>query len=302
MKNPKECFCLKQNQTFFVLNELVPVACEDGSEPLMFHHETFSRFKFVIINAEKKAATANIPVIEFPGIFEEIRNRNLMKKTYTAIQGIGNVLKPEKEQAGKTAAYTVTITAGRLKGKTPAGALLENAKVNETLLLNQEAWLKAHLKDYPKNQVQIQAIQEAISLYHNGTLKNTTPISSISDTDSCIYKTGCRPLIRRKRADGKCFVYEIKISWQELMDKPVEIEIRNYYAPVSKDEKGLLNVHAKERSDEIKNTFSLSMSEWFWLEHQINTQMRTFENLYAAKMYTTANDAERANRALALGS
>lgn len=54
MKNPKECFCLRQNQTFFVLNELTMATGDDGSEPLTFHHETFSRFKFVIINSDKK--------------------------------------------------------------------------------------------------------------------------------------------------------------------------------------------------------------------------------------------------------
>ena len=80
LKNPKECFCLQQQQTFFVLNELTPSTCENGSEPLTFHHETFSRFRFVIINKDKKAATANIPVSEIPGIFEEIKNKNLLKK------------------------------------------------------------------------------------------------------------------------------------------------------------------------------------------------------------------------------
>ena len=54
LKNPKECFCLQQQQTFFVLNELTPSTCENGSEPLTFHHETFSRFRFVIINKDKR--------------------------------------------------------------------------------------------------------------------------------------------------------------------------------------------------------------------------------------------------------
>ena len=64
MKNPKECFTKVQNQTFIVLNELPPPECKDGSEPLTFHHETFSRFNFVIISADKKATTANIRTFE----------------------------------------------------------------------------------------------------------------------------------------------------------------------------------------------------------------------------------------------
>ena len=74
MKNPKECFSIVQNQTFIVLNELTRPECKDGSEPLTFHHETFSRFNFVIISADKKATTANIPVREIPGIFEKVHD------------------------------------------------------------------------------------------------------------------------------------------------------------------------------------------------------------------------------------
>ena len=74
MKNPKECFSIVQNQTFIVLNELTRPECKDGSEPLTFHHETFSRFNFVIIRADKKATTANIPVREIPGIFEKVHD------------------------------------------------------------------------------------------------------------------------------------------------------------------------------------------------------------------------------------
>ena len=61
-----------------------------------------------------------------------------------------------------------------------------------------------------------------------------------------VYSSGMRPLIRRKHGD-KYFVYEISIRWDGASEKPVEIDIRNYYAPVARTEKGLLNVKAKER-------------------------------------------------------
>ena len=65
---PKECFCLQQRQAFFVLNELTAPECKDGREPLTLHHSTFSRFKLVIINADKKATTSNIPFCVIPEI------------------------------------------------------------------------------------------------------------------------------------------------------------------------------------------------------------------------------------------
>lgn len=79
-----------------------------------------------------------------------------------------------------------------------------------------------------------------------------------------VYSSGMRPLIRRKHGD-KYFVYEISIRWDGASEKPVEIDIRNYYAPVARTEKGLLNVKAKEREGEIRNVISLTLEEWLWV-------------------------------------
>ena len=278
MKNPKEYFCLRQNQTFFALNELTIPVCKDGSEPLTFHHNTFSRFKFVIINAEKKAATANIPVTAIPGIFEKMREARLQKKD--------NSDAPANSQA-----YTVVITSGTLRGKTPAQALIENPN-NRQFLINQVSFLKQHLAQYPKNQVQIDALEDALKLYDSGKLDKTAEVSG----PSIIYQTGVRPLIRRKDVNGRCFVYEISISYNDSAEKPVSIEIRNYFAPVEQKENGLLNVKARERVDEIKNAFNLSIDEWLWFEHMTEAQIRTFENINAPSLYKTANEQEKLNR------
>ena len=102
-----------------------------------------------------------------------------------------------------------------------------------------------------------------------------------------------RPLIRRKRADGKCFVYEITIRWNGGADRPVEIEIRNYYAPVIQKDSGLLNVMAKDKADEARNTISLTIDQWLWIEHILDTNIQTFESLCAAKNYKMALEEER---------
>lgn len=327
LKNPKECFCLRQQQTFFVLNELTMATGEDGSEPLTFHHETFSRFKFVIINQDKKATTANIPVSEFPGIFEEVKNKNLLKKMnsnenkmFGMVNSIGKMTQklvgkligqPQQQAPARldtnSPAFTLVISSGTLKGKTAVAALMENAEVNKPFLERQVNWLKQNLAKYPRNQQQINAITQALEYYNKGLLTKSSvdaaassAVSTSTDTN-VIYKTGFRPLIRRKNKNGKCFVYEIRILWHEDLPKPVEIEIRNYYAPVVQDEKGLLNVRAKEREDDIKNHFSMTMEEWFWMQHMIESQISTFESIQAPKMYRTANDAERANKANAFG-
>lgn len=293
MKNPKECFCLRQNQTFFVLNELTLPTCDDGSEPLTFHHDTFSRFKFVIINADKKATTANIPVSAIPGIFENAKTHNFLQKINAAISS-------EPKSDSVSPAYTFVIPSGKLRGKTPAAALVENPEVNKQLLENQIVWLQQNINKYPKNATQIQVIEEALKLFESGNLNAKTNVKT-QPTATILYQTGVRPLVRRKRDDGKCFVYEIVITWNDKAVKPIEFTIRNYYAPVVQMENGLLNVMAGSRVDEVKNIFSLTIDEWFWLEHILESQIRTFENMYAINMYNKANQAEKFNRAQACG-
>lgn len=284
MKNPKELACIQTNQTFFILNELEAPEYKDGSEPLTFHHETFSRFKFVIINQDKKATTANIGVKEIPGITRKIQTLYLKE-----MLSQGTV----KTETPKSPAYTTIIATGKLKGKTPAALMLEDAQKNKSLLINQLAWLKANLSRYPKNEVQIRAIEDAMRLYEEGKL-NQEVVENGYHID-VVYSSGMRPLIRRKRADGKCFVYEITIRWNGGAEKPIEIEIRNYYAPVVKKENGLLNVMAKDRVEDVRNIVSLTLEQWFWIEHMLDTNIRTFESLYAAKNYKMAIEEERKN-------
>ena len=116
MKNPKECFSLCQNQTFFILNRLAPPDYKDGSEPLLFHHDTFSRFVFVIINASKKAVTANIPVSAIPAIIEKIKNLNFRDSILLP------TFQKDEHTAVKSPAYATIISSGTLKGKNPCGS------------------------------------------------------------------------------------------------------------------------------------------------------------------------------------
>lgn len=281
MKNPKECVCIQKNQTFFVLNELTIPECKDGSEPLTFHHDTFSRFKFVLISKEKRPATANVPVNELPAIFQEIRNLSL--RDMLSVQ-------KQKSEPSKSPAYTTTINAGTLKGKTPAALLLEDAQTNKRLLINQKNWLESNLGRYPRNAAQITAIEDALRLYEAGQLNAEE--SKAGFQAKTVYSSGMRPLIRRKHGD-KYFVYEISIRWDGASEKPVEIDIRNYYAPVARTEKGLLNVKAKEREGEIRNVISLTLEEWLWVEHMLESNIRTFEDLYARNHYKQAYEAEK---------
>ncbi len=290
MKNPKEFYCAHGKNIFCAFNELTSPKCEDGSEPLMFHHETFSRFHFVLFNEANNVVTANIPVSEMPGIFSAINEQMLVSKISKRIQSQSNSC---DDVDTTSAAYNTRIASGKLKGKTPSAALLESAD-NEQLLKNQVTWLESNLSKYPKNKEQINAINEALSLYHSGKLVSGAVIDVQDKT--VIYPGGLRPLVRRKKENGKAFVYQISIYMYEDDKKPIQVTVKNFYAPVIKTEAGLFNVQAKDRENEVEVSFQFTLSEWKWFEHQVETQMRTFENITAPALYKTANNAEYVNR------
>lgn len=199
--------------------------------------------------------------------------------------------RPVSEGASESPAYTTIINAGKLKGKTPAAALAEDGAKGESLLKSQVQWLKQNLAAYPRNAVQIQAIEAALQLYHEGRLNQQEAQKGCVETET-IYRAELRPLTRRKKGD-KCFVYSIYIRWNPGAERPIEIEIINFYAPVVKTDKGLLNVLAKEKTDEVRNRFSLTIDQWCWLEHILEANIRTFENEHSGSLYRMAEEEKK---------
>lgn len=328
MKNPSECVCIQTKQTFFVLNELEVPEYTNGNEPLIFHHNTFSRFVFVIINENKKAVTANIGVKAIPGIICRIENlyqremvaglsltqSTLSQKSscQSSIFRDSSYVSSADSMVQKSLAYTTALTTGFLAGKTPAELLLEDGKKNRDILVKQKKWLEENLSKYPKNKAQIEAIEDALHLYDEGKLKspaNTegepvnradTVISNTTRTENragfqkeVVYKAEMRPLLRKRRADGKCPVYEISILWNGGSERPVEILIQNYYAPVIQKENGLLNVQAKEKVEEVRNKISLTIDDWLWVAHALETNIRTFEDIHAPEYYKKAAEEKK---------
>lgn len=305
LKNPKELVSIVRNQTFAIQNELVKAECQDGAEPLKFYSH-FSRFPIVIINAERKATTANIPVGDIPNIvaltnFAHTKDMEMafMPKMVAPTASSGG-----DEDLSNNIAFTTVLTLGNgLKGKTPAQLILEDAN-NTQKLNNQYKWLKENIDKNPKfkdnNLKQMEAIAEAGRLYKAGKLTADVAASATVSTPAgqsiVLYETGMRPLIRRKRPDGKCFVYEAKIEWVLGNKYPVNVEIQNYYAPVTKDAKGLLNVKASEKDSVVRNLMRLSASDWEYVMYMIQTNMRTFENAMGNFAYKTATEAAKANR------
>lgn len=269
-KNPREIAYIVEKSTFAVLDGLTEADIENEEEPLTLHSKRFSRFSFLIINQDKKAATSNMNVKEMFGFLNKCRfvmeQELLLRMNQT-----------EKEEL--PLAYTVTISSGALKGRTPADVLLNDGEEGKKLLNNQYIFLKNNLQKYPKNKVQMDAITNASTLLKEGKL-DAEMATSTGPKKFSLYESGLRPLVSRKNKNGLTFVYEMSIDWLFGEKRPFMINIINYYAPVIKKDDGMLNVKVKQRDDSTmrNNTVNLTFEDWSYVQHMIETDIERFES------------------------
>lgn len=285
LSNPKEFAYKVTKQTFALMNYFDKATFEKGGFPLEIYDATFSRLSGVLINADKVAATFNIRKESLPLI---------IKKSEFAFNKEMEYMLSKADTPQLSSAYTVKITTGKLKGKTPAELLIEDPE-NKNILNEHYKFLKSNLAKYPKNQTQMDAIMEAAKLLSEGKLSENLVTKEVVIP---IYTPGFRPLVNRTREDGKSFVYDIKINWHVGSDNPVVIEVVNFYAPVIKTNDGLLNVKVTEKDaeSEIKNTMSMSLEMWEDIIYNIKMQMRAFEITNFASSFKMAEQQEIANR------
>lgn len=284
-KNPKEFAYKVTTQTLAFENHFSRATFENDCYPLEIY-DGFSRLTGVIINEDKKAATFNIPKRDLPALIKKSEFA-FNKEMEEAITSIG-------ESDTQSIAYTVRFTSGKLKGKSPAEVLLESSD-NKELLNNQWKFLKSNLEKYPKNKLQMDAIEEASRLLNDGSLSSSSVKKEVIIP---IYNPGFRPLRSRPQKDGKTFVYDVKINWHVGSENPLTIEVSNFYAPVVQTDIGLLNVKVKEKdsASEIKNTMSLSPEMWEDIIYNIQMQMRAFEICGFSNALKMAEEQDKINR------
>ncbi|HIX82112.1 MAG TPA: hypothetical protein H9980_09120 [Candidatus Erysipelatoclostridium merdavium] len=266
--DPRECLSIVRDQTLILENKLTKASFELGNEPLKLYHNAFARFNFVIINSNKKPASASIKVNEIPYI--------MTASDYAAKKELDlSLTKSDDEKLD--VAYTAKIITGKHAGKTPAQLLLDvdNIEENKQFLISYYNWLKENLSKYPNNKHLMQAISNATNMYKEGKLKD---IKVDNADEMMIYNSGYRFNIRKQREDGKTLIKELSIKWIFKRNYPVQICIKNYYAPVKRNDDGTVNVLAKESSDHLINTMNLSFAEWENMKYMIKTSMRLFEN------------------------
>lgn len=314
VKNPKQLKVTVQNKTFIVESAISPNFREN---PLGVYDEKFSRYVLYILQDGKQAKMNvlfegnNIPdVVMKGGEMKKDKEEGgnvitlLIRSVYAYIRHIHLLNTPHtddgKGTSGKSRiAYETRFKAGRLKDRSPVEVLLEDED-GEDELRTQRDFLKKNLAKYPRNKGLIDAIDAALKLYEEGTI-DAEAASETSSSGSGVIKlfsVGLRPLQRKRRADGTCFVYTGHINWRLGEENPVEVEIENFYAPVEKKENGTLRVMAGKKvpSTYVKGTFNLPASLWMSYVYRIAMDMRLFENNYALMAQLLAESADEQQR------
>ena len=230
---------------------------------------------------------------------EEPENAEACKAEMEAIAEAANRLKAGTlcpDMTGTESAYSVKIGNGKHKGKTPAEVVKEGGEQD---LIRQRKWLEEHLSQYAGNQKQIDAIDAALKLKKAGLLEcNASTEKSAPDGRGVkIYEALYRPLVRKKNENGKCFVYEISVTWYLGQEYPVAVRISNYYAPVVENPKTkMLNVKASEAEGKVNSEMLLSAAEWNSILDAVDYNMKQFAVLHAKDCYKDALETDKKNR------
>ncbi len=285
MKYPYDIFkAANQKATFTVEGHFVS-AMEES--PMKVFNPSFSRYICTIIS-DGSVAYFNIHISDLPG---------MRARTDVAVQmDVKPAAVMTEGAAGTSPAFTRRFFSGNLKGKTPIEVLLSDPGSGKKALNDQYVWLKSNLEKYPKNKELMEAIEDAAS-QDLSTLQASPPQDG-SKAPVTILDIGCRPLQRKVREDGKCFCYEGKVTYNPAMNYPVTVEIKNYYAPVTKRENGTLNVQigSKDAASEKAYRYNMSLNEWLDALHTMETTRDEFRMLCFGKAYQLAEAAANAAR------
>ena len=103
-------------------------------------------------------------------------------------------------------------------------------------------------------------------------------------------------MIHGENVGGYYPVNELEITWTIGNRYPVQIDVKSYKAKVVKTESGTLNVMRSDKQEDCSNSFKLSAAAWFECLHNMETHMRRFEDMLAAKQFQLADDLDRQNR------
>lgn len=240
-------------------------------------HAGYSRFVLTLISFknENKFTLANIPATDI---------KYISKKTDIALQVLTMSVRNKSETTKLSAAYTQKLYVGPFKDSTPAEVLIADCNnINE--LLKTKSMLEINVAKFKKNQVQIDAINEAINLLEKGQLEET--IVKEKENEIVIYNENFKSIESKCDEYGNCLIYHIQILCKPSDNNPFIVSIKNYYASVNKTDKGnKVNASKAKNVQEIR--MQIPEKEWVNTINRMVDTLNLFEMLYAKNQFTLA--------------
>lgn len=287
---------LRPNAMFSVSAYFTVAKADNDQRPLTVYDDRYSRFAITMVDGikdkNKQVVNGNIPV----DYIEDV----LARSKYAFDSEMASKLAPQAKTAsegGNSPAYTVRMSSGYFKNKTPVEVLMADPGAVDQLR-NQYKYLRENLSKYPRNKEQMDAIEEAVELLKNGKLTGASAPAASASIVIPIYHAEARSLIRKPREDGMCPVYEVHIDWQTGANFPVSVNVVNFYAPVKKLEGGRINPVVSQKDNATYHSVTYKLAEWEWMNmcRAIKTSMHQFETACAAFCVKDADEADRLNR------
>ena len=238
-----------------------------SGQPAFEMHAGYSRFKFSLLDN----STGKLNVLNFNVHADEV---GLLKLRSEFAINYMMESKMKVSDLPATPAYTVKMASKEYNGKTPAQILAEDPSKKEALISTKK-WLMDNLAKYPRNQEQIDAIDEALDLLDFGTLKNVEAASNIIE----IYKADIKiPNAAKVNENGKTFVYSVSIVCDTGKDFPFAINIQNMYATPRKSPTGQITADLKSAENNVKSSLLLTTDEWYKIVNKMDKLVDCFEH------------------------
>lgn len=288
VRYPRQVYSAKRETVILSIDNYLSKPDSKDKVPPLEMHSPYSRFVITIIDksgSETKTPKANIPAGDVPGIVEISKLVMLEKMRYEAFAH-------EMTESELSAGYTQKILVGGFRGKTPADVLLDNPDDRDKLLSTRQ-FLADKAEQYASNKKQVEAIDDAISLFDSGRLQKQSGARRSSAVS--VYDVDHK-YMRDTNEFGHRLFYSMSIVCQFGNKYPWEVTIENMFAPGLQGPKGGLVPKIDEKSSSAKCTFRLNDMEWAQLINRIRSDMQFFESCCYAGLYREAINIDNYRR------
>ncbi len=267
----------RSNYRLSFIDRLKKMTDEEG-DPFLNIFSNRSIYLISLFSYEKKQSlVANLPLRDMP---------LLKKRTDCAQEEIFRAINFQGEAcfqaAGDGAASSIPaaftpLKMGNLAGKTPGDLLLEaqqegKAAEMAATLERQADFLRGKLERYPKNQAQIDAIEEALGYFDLGCLEEYKPKGETAGLGEA--QAGGKPIViynpptkhqKVQNTAGKHACYSVSITCSPAKNYPYRLEIMNCYAPLGHGRNGMLPILMDQAEEIRKESIDLTEGEWLYI-------------------------------------